>query len=370
MPEYYSNTCPQYNKGSLLFKLLRIGLGIDAVEDIHISGDWSIDIQFVIGQGVSAFIYDGLRIAIEKKTIPPDAVVRNVKMSLFANALQIEEAHQHHTRIISKLAEFYAEYGIKMMVLKGYGLSLLYPHPNHRPCGDIDIWLFGEQERADKLLHEKKGVGIDYGHQHHTVFFVDGVMIENHFEFVNVISHLSNNDIEQELHKIIDKEQFIPDNNINNVYYPSANFNALFLLRHTAAHFASSEIALRHVTDWAMFVKHHHKEIDWDWLYDFAKKQNMHRFLHCLNAICVDYIGFPLNIFPNLARDKELEARVMMDILQPAYPERSDLRKCWWKNYAYTLRRWWGNRWKHRIVYREGLLVSFLVLLTSHYRTR
>ncbi len=330
----------------------------------------SVNVSFVCQQGIAAFVYDGLQKAVEAGTISNDSISREIKMNLFSHTMQVEKMYHKHEKVIRELAKFYAEHGIKMMVLKGYGLSLLYPKPNHRPCGDIDIWLFGEQERADKLLHEEMGVTIDYGHQHHTVFSVGGVMIENHFEFVNVLSHRSNRDIELELRKTIKGGGLIRDERIDNVYYPPVNFNALFLLRHAAAHFAGSEIALRHVTDWAMFVKRYHKEIDWDWLVRFAKEQNILQFLHCLNAICIDYIGLSRNMFPDFERDERLEVKVMEDILHPSFPERCDLRKCWWKNYLYTLRRWWGNRWKHRMVYREGLLMSFLVLLTSHYRTK
>ncbi len=329
-----------------------------------------LDVSFAAKQGVAAFVYDGLQKAVEAGEIRNGIVCRETKMRLFSHTMQVEKLHRKHERVIENLAKFYAKHDIKMMVLKGYGLSLLYPCPNHRPCGDIDIWLFGEQERADKLLHEERGITIDYGHQHHTVFSVDGVMVENHFEFVNVLSHRSNRDIELELRKTIAHGGEIRDERIDNVYYPPINFNALFLLRHAAAHFAGSEIALRHVCDWAMFVKRYHKEIDWDWLERFAKEQNMQQFLHCLNSICIDYIGLPRNMFPDFERDERLEAKVMQDILRPAFPERGDLRRCWWKNYVYTLRRWWGNRWKHRMVYREGLLMSFLVLLTSHYRTK
>ncbi len=373
MSEYNSNTYLRYNKEALLFKLLRIGLGTEIIGNEQLTKDNALsvpDIFFSIKQGVGAFIFDGLQKATKAGVMPADAVSGEIKMKLFSHTMQVEKVHQHHKKVIAKLAQFYAEHGIKMMVLKGYGLSLLYPAPNHRPCGDIDIWLFGEQERADKLLYEKKGIKIDYGHQHHTVFSVDGVMVENHFEFVNVISHLSNKDIEQELHNATNKGCLIADNEISNVYYPPVNFNALHLLRHAGSHFVTSEIALRHVTDWAMFVKHYHKEIDWKWLYAFAKKQNMHKFLNCLNGICIDYLRLPKEFFPDLERNENLESKVLTDILQPAYPERKDLRQFWWKNSTYTLRRWWGNRWKHRIVYREGLLVTFLVLLTSHYRTR
>ncbi len=364
------------NRDSLFFRLLRIGLGMS--NEFEDKRDKIIDNKCCktfssaqpIVQGVGAFIFDGLQMAIERGLISSDDVSREMKMKLFAHTMQVEKRCQKHEKVIQKLAGFYAEHGIRMMVLKGYGLGALYPKPNHRPCGDVDIWLFGEQERADRLLNQELGIKIEEEHQHHTVFQVDGVMVENHFEFVNVLSHRSNRDVERELRMMVNEGELIKDEKINNVYYPPVNFNALFLLRHAAAHFAGSEIVLRHVTDWAMFVKRYHKEIDWDRLECFAKEQNMQQFLHCLNAISIDCIGLPRNMFPDFVRNEKLEATVMEDILHPAFPERGDLRKCWWKNYIYTLRRWWGNRWKHRIVYREGLFMSFFVLLTSHYRTK
>lgn len=48
-----------------------------------------------------------------------------------------------YLQAVASLAGFYNAHGYKMMVLKGYACSLNWPRPEHRPCGDIDIWLFG-----------------------------------------------------------------------------------------------------------------------------------------------------------------------------------------------------------------------------------
>lgn len=45
-----------------------------------------------------------------------------------------------------------------MVLLKGYCLSLNYPKPNHRPCGDIDIYLCGDGDKADDLLLSERGI--------------------------------------------------------------------------------------------------------------------------------------------------------------------------------------------------------------------
>lgn len=83
---------------------------------------------------------------------------------------QIEKRNFRQKRVLADLAGFYAAHGIDLMLLKGYGMSLNYPIPNHRPCGDLDIWLYGRQKEADALLHKERDIAIDKDKHHHTVF--------------------------------------------------------------------------------------------------------------------------------------------------------------------------------------------------------
>ncbi len=370
----------------LFFRLVQVGIGtlkadegnfvgFDCVKEDHRGlKSWNDLFQMGVKQGVAAIQLDGLQKMMEagvmaKEQLPP----REVTMAWASHTMQVERRWRKHKEVIDGLVEFYASHGIRMMVIKGYSLSLLYPRPEHRPCGDVDIWLFGEQDRADRLLNEERGVEIDRDHHHHTVFHVDGVMIENHYDFFNIHAHLSSREIERELHGLLEEVEcnVAPTEGTGKVKLvaPPADFNALFLLRHAAAHFAAEEIAIRHVVDWAMFVMHNHKEIDWERLETIAKKQNMHRFLHCLNGICIDYLGVPEGVFTKFERDKALEGRVMKDILYPAFPDKSAIGKNVFRDYAFRLRRWWANRWKHRMVYREGLLFTFLVQIRCHLMT-
>lgn len=95
-----------------------------------------------------------------------------------------EYRYELYLRTIAELAGFYNNHGYKMMVLKGYACSLDWPTPEHRPCGDIDIWLFGKQKEADAILEKEKGVEIDSSrHHHHTVFYWCDFMVENHYHF-------------------------------------------------------------------------------------------------------------------------------------------------------------------------------------------
>lgn len=123
---------------------------------------------------------------------------RPLRLQWAVTTEQVAQCYDYQKGVIGRLARFDAQHNIPMMLLKGYGLSLNYPVPQHRPCGDIDIWLYGRQEEADDLLRREKGIAIDEDKHHHTVFHVDGVMVENHYDFLNIHAHRSNCAIERE----------------------------------------------------------------------------------------------------------------------------------------------------------------------------
>lgn len=215
------------------------------------------------------------------------------------------------------------------------------------------------------MLRTKYGIAIDEDKHHHTVFYIEGVMVENHFDFLNVHSHISNREIEHILQRLASQSGETADIGGCKIYLPPADFNALFLLRHTAAHFAARDIGLRHLLDWALFVQKYHDKIGWKQLELIAREQNMHRFLHCMNALSIDFIDIPPDCFPSFERDAALEQRVLNDILHPGFDEQPPQGNIV-KGLVFKFRRWWANRWKHRIVYRENLLRTFFVQLYSH----
>ena len=92
---------------------------------------------------------------------------------------------------------------------------------------------------------------------------------------------------------------------------------------------------------------------------------NMHRFLNCINAISINNLGVDAKLFPSFERDLKLEERVLNDILHPEFSEKFP-EKGFIRIILFKFRRWLANRWKHRIVYREGLIHTFFRQVYSH----
>ena len=356
---------------SLLFPLLRSGLGGEAGGVDRRNPEavaWPSVYRLASAQGVLAIAWDGLQRLIGEGVLPADRQPdRALKLRWAYNVAQIEQKYARQRQALANLTELYAAHDISLMLLKGYGLSLLYPHPEHRPCGDIDIWLFGKLREADEAVRRACSIDVDGGKHLHTTFTFEGVMVENHYDFLNIHAHLSNRAIERRLKRLAATPEQCEAIDVDGrtLYLPSANFDALFLLRHAAAHFAAAEIGLRHVVDWAMFVRRNHDRIDWPTLERIAREQNMHRFLHCLNAFAIDCLGLDGGLLPPFERDEALERRVLDEILRPEFvgaaPKGGVAAAL-----SFKLRRWWANRWKHRIVYREGLIETFFMQLRSH----
>ena len=175
--------------------------------------------------------------------------------------------------------------------------------------------------------HREKGTAINLEKHHHTVFSLDGITVENHYDFLNVHAHASNREIEKKLQELAaepEKKVLLGEAPL---YLPSVDFNALFLLRHTAGHFAAEKIGLRHLIDWTMFIDRHSEEIDWTALKLIVYKMNMHRFLRTLCALSIDYLGLDESKIPPFERDAQLEERVMNELLHPEFSEKSPQRQ-------------------------------------------
>ena len=318
-------------------------------------------------QGLTAIILDGVeKLPTENK--PPQVFL----LEWIGQVMQgNERLYALYRRTLTEMASFYNAHGFKMMVLKGYACGLDWPRPEHRPYGDIDIWLFGRQEESDAVLSKEKGIKIDKSHHHHTVFEWNGFTVENHYDFVNVHAHRSSAELEKIFKELGSENNLNPNVNDNSVgkridcvevdgqmvYLPSPNLHALFLMKHMASHFAAVGITLRQVLDWAFFVEKHTDEVDWKWLDGMLVKFHMKEFVSCINAICVEDLGLPVDIFPEVQFVPELKERVLEDILNPEYTATEP--KGLLSRLVYKYKRWQGNAWKQEMCYGESRWSAF-----------
>lgn len=345
--------------------LVRFGIGHEASDQTE-SVDWNAIKAFATEQGLPAVVLHGIDKISARNASLSNTLPIAMKLEWIGEVLQnYEQRYVAYEKAIEELAAFYNEHGFKMMVLKGYACSLDWPIPNQRPCGDIDIWLFGQWKEADIELRKTLGskFKIDGGHHHHTVFEWHGFTVENHYDFVNVYIHKNDRELEKCFKELGQDDTCSIVIGDEKVYLPSPNLNALFLMKHMINHFTGEKVTLRQVLDWAFFVKKHFKDIDWNWLEGMSHKNHMTVFYNCINAICVGDLGFDVGIFPKVQFDPALKDRVLEDILSPDY---GDEPKELFKRIVFKYRRWRGNAWKYKMCYNESLCILFWRGIWNH----
>lgn len=366
----------------LLLNLIKMALGKSAECALPDALEWSTLFGLSVKQCVPSVVLDGLNKSLLSAALPGKGVGKTDKLKWLGMLLNMERQYAIHESVVAALAAVYQSAGYRMMLLKGYGLSKYWPIPNHRPTGDIDIYLMymdsdGKDKcqpawkRADLMMKEKFGVEIDNSHHHHSVFTYKGIMVENHYDFVNVHSHRSNQWIENEFKTLAltGSEEYTFDNGAK-LLFPSPLLNCLFVARHNACHFAAEHLNLRQLLDWALFVEKRNEDMDWDYFWSTAKKMGMEKFVLCMAFIAIEQLSFEKSIFhiPDEYMDfqkceHDLIDKVFDDILHPT-DEGND-----GKGLVYVVRRfklWKRNLWKHRIVYSDSVVSTFYAQIKSH----
>lgn len=340
--------------------IIRLGIGHDAYFSAT-SVDWDAIAALASLHGLSAIMVDGVEKVSESLRPPKTLLLQWIGEVLHS----YEQRYELYKKTIAEMAEWHNAHDYKMMVIKGYTCSLDWPKPNHRSCGDIDIWQFGQQEKADLALSKEKGIKIDKEHHHHTVFFWGDFMVENHFDFLNVHHHKSNVTLEAILKELGQDDSHYIDLNGERVYLPSPNLHALFLLRHAMSNFASTGMQLRQLLDWAFLVEKHGKEIDWDWLIKMIDLFGMKPLYQVFNAICIEDFGFSPRLFQSVHFEPGLKERVLNDIISPEFEKKESggfIRRAFFK-----YRRWKANAWKHELCFNDSLESAFWSGVKSHF---
>lgn len=348
---------PLTDNHRFFLQLVRLGTGTFDKEPDRLDVDWGELEKLACQQGLFSVMADG----IEK--LPPSRKPPGELWDQWENVAVLGHEYQYelYRRSIAELAQWYNSHCYKMMVLKGFSCSLDWPKPEHRPCGDIDIWLFGKQAEADKALSREVGIKVDNSHHHHTVFMWRDNVVENHYDFINVHSPKSNRELEKVFKALGADDSHSVELYGEKVYTPSPDLHSLFLVRHMMFHFAAANITLRQVLDWAFLVKRHFNEIDWGWFNTMLEEYHMVDFHNIINQICVEDLGFSPDLFPFTPSDPELKERVLGDILSPEYeaaePEKLIPR------IIYKYKRWQGNAWKQTLCYKESRWSYFCSVL-------
>ncbi len=277
------------------------------------AGDWQEVYRQSVRQGVSAIAFD----AISPSPVAA-AVPKPLLLQWMAGTVTIEGRNGRQKEAGAEIAGLLAAEGISAPVLKGLALASYYPRPEHRECGDIDLYS-GEKHLLVDAALSKAGAAVKDDYYIHSHIGFKGVTIENHRFFNQVRGSRSRKALERQLIGLMNNSaslrRYVPDTAL---VIPPADFNALFLTMHALKHFIQEGgIRLRHLADWAMFLKAEQDNVDWTQFYFWADRMHFSRFANAMTALAVNCLGLSVTA-RGLVPDSCYADLILADMLRPA----------------------------------------------------
>ncbi len=354
----------------ILFSCLQVALWPLAKHEVLPVAEYNANpeklYRLAASQGVLGLTLDGM-----PREFP--VTDRALRLRWEISVQQMEYRNKRQCEVLKELVLLFRSQDVELMLLKGAGIGMLYARPEHRECGDIDIYLMGDYDKGNRII-ESMGIEVNTKSSKHSNFFYKGVPVENHKTFLNVSDSRTDSNLEQGLHRIL-SEQGTDTIMLDDVpvCIPKPDFSAVFLTRHAIVHFLASGLVLRHFCDLALFFEANKERINTGFIEKMMICENQFLLLNSFLTIGRKYLGQPDGFFSVSKADSELAEkwaeRVLEDTFCPRInrKERDELSKM-----SVLRRKWTGlkyfaaSKWKYDTI-RKGLFEQVLFYKSVRY---
>ena len=347
----------------VLFGLIRIAIGTESVEAFGAQGvEWTKVYALARKQGVLAIAFDGLMRLFERDEAFAKSFPQPLKLQWINAVFRIEQRYDYSRAVCAELVDKWAEQGISTLCLKGMAFSTYYPVPNHRECGDFDCYLYNDYAKGNAVAREI-GAKVEDDWYKHSEIIYRKVMIENHQYIVAV----RNGKKTKSLHTLLDEIARTEERKQlfdTKIEMPSALFNAIFLNHHSLTHFLSEGIRLRHLLDWALFLKAEQSNLDWVRFYEVCEEYGLRAFVDCMTALAVDVCGVEIENDAVTTTSPYAE-RVLHSIINDDNAVFSQSVGAWRKR-VLLVRNLFASRWKYRAFSEESMVAKFISLVWGY----
>ena len=236
---------------------------------------------------------------------------------------------QHQARLNHFAVEIIgllAQHDIPATLIKGYSLSGLYPDPDMRDFGDVDIYV-GEAN----YLRAAEVVTAAYPDAHwhsdirggiHYILVMDEAqdrVVELHRVTMEFADAQANQLYQAFTHKHLDHTTNTVDMCGKTIPVPPAAYNALYVFMHAWHHFESTGVGLRQLGDWALCLHHAYEQSspqEWQVLVD--EIDALLTALHLKTAwqtfgnVLVEMLGLSCEAFPLYTPHYQRRARRLL----------------------------------------------------------
>ena len=315
---------------------------------------WTELFELLVAQGVMVLsLYGAMR--LPKELQPP----RKLKLRWVASVEAVEKQYRHCLETAEKLAACFKENNIRMLLFKGIALARLYPVPNSREFGDIDIFLCGKAEEGNALLADIANKKSQTSRKHAN-FVYRGIMIENHHTFLNqrYYNRFHRSDVlEKRLRLLLAEAGITTEANPaasrsqdETLLFPPPDFDALFVTLHMLAHLPTKNV-LRHLCDLTVLFTAYQGKINFSLYRDALSEAGLLKLAEVFISLSIKHLGLNPEYAPPYESDLLLEDRLWNNLLHPEAPPPPKAKRKLFSVFIYKIRSLRARYWKSELVF-------------------
>ena len=187
----------------------------------------------------------------------PEQIDKDLLLQWIGLVQLIESQNKLVNKRINELSYLLKEAGLPFCLLKGQGNAELYPNPLRRSPGDIDVWIYAEEDHVVDFVKSRIPEAEEsYKHIHFPIF--EDVTIDIHTTPLKFYSS-KYQDLLQMWIMENKEQQFIHYINLhgvdNKVSVPTRIFNVVYQMGHMLIHFFDEGVGLRQMIDYYYVLK-------------------------------------------------------------------------------------------------------------------
>ena len=273
------------------FALLRSALW-DTPVAIEGPIDWNAVMQYAQHHANQALL-GGVASQMTGDNRPSDALLGEMKLAMRNNLLNQLRLKQ----ILASALELLREHHIEPVLLKGFSLARLYPNPNLRQFGDIDLFVgLGDFHQACTLLRTLPGSynwgeEVDVG-RHYNIEFGNYPM-EIHRVSADVVDPKEAATYAVIEHDgLYDHTQHVSFEDLE-ITIPSKEFMVFYTFFHAWEHFLNSGVGWRQISDVALTLHAYYGQLDLDKLRQWFTGMHLMKPWQAFGLLMVEHLGLP-----------------------------------------------------------------------------
>lgn len=222
--------------------------------------EWKRLFYFAQKQSLVGFLFCGIE-RLPNEQLPK----RDLLLKWYGMAESIKKVNVIKNVRCAELDAILRKGNFKGCVLKGQGTALLYPYPEYRQSGDIDMWIGtsdGSLVSIDTVISYAKQRGVQVSHvdiKHADMRFFNDTQVEIHFKPSYSYNFVYDGRLKSWF-KSLSKEQFDNFDSVVGFAYPTIYFNLVYSLLHIYRHLFSEGIGLRQMLDYYYILTNSTKE--------------------------------------------------------------------------------------------------------------